>query len=131
PFDGATSVDDPEGSCALQLSDQLNAGGIQDRFVLMRNESAIEVCTDKMNPATHNYNIEIDFANATSNGLHDEICLRTRDGAAAKRLAQCGAYSGAKGPAGRGRFVFQCQNRRAENLPVRPNQKGCCFRKIR
>lgn len=35
----------------------------------MRNESAIEVCTDKMNPATHNYNLEIDFANATSNGF--------------------------------------------------------------
>jgi hypothetical protein len=35
----------------------------------MGDESAIEVCTDQMNPATHNYNLEIDFANATSNGF--------------------------------------------------------------
>jgi hypothetical protein len=35
----------------------------------MRNESAVEVCSDQMNPATHNYNLEIDFASATSNAF--------------------------------------------------------------
>lgn len=35
----------------------------------MRNESAIEICSDEMNPVTHNCNLEIDFLSATSNGF--------------------------------------------------------------
>ena len=35
----------------------------------MRNESAIEICSDEMNAVTHNSNLEIDFISATSNGF--------------------------------------------------------------
>ena len=35
----------------------------------MRNESAIKICSDEMNPVTHNCNLEIDFISATSNGF--------------------------------------------------------------
>ena len=53
----------------------------------MSDESAVEVGTDQTNLSVHRSNLEIDFANATSNGFDDEIRLRAGNGTAAKRLA--------------------------------------------
>src|SRR5207253_851930 len=85
-FDRATGVDRPERAFTLQLPDQLDASRIEYRIAVVSDEGPVEVGTDQTNLSVHRSNLEIDFANATSNGFDDEVRLRAGNGTAAKRL---------------------------------------------
>ena len=73
----------------------------------MSDESAVEVGPDQTNLSVHRSNLEIDFANATSNGFDDEVRLRAGNGTAAKRLADYNIDLRAKGRTGGDRFLVQ------------------------
>src|SRR6476469_6396863 len=106
-FDRTTGVDRPERAVTLQLPDQFDAARIEYRIAVMGDESAVEVGTDQTNLSVHRSNLEIDFTNATSNGVDDEVRLRAGNGTAAKRLADYNIDPRAKGRTGGDRFLVQ------------------------
>jgi hypothetical protein len=115
----------------LQLPDQFDAARIEYRIAVMSDESAVEVGTDQTNLSVHRSNLEIDFANATSNGFEDEVRLRAGNGTAAKRLADYNIDPRAKGRTGGDRFLVQRQDCGKKNFSDRPDYEGRRRWKIR
>src|SRR5258708_21325737 len=90
----------------------------------MSDESAVEVGTDETNLSVHRSKLEIDFANATSNGFDNEVRLRAGNGTAAKRLAHRIIDPRAKRRTGGDRFLVQREDCGKENFSDRPDSES-------
>src|SRR5438046_8843458 len=97
----------------------------------MSDESAVEVGADQTNRSAHTFNLEIDFANATSNGFDNEVRLRAGNGTAAKRLTDYNIDLRAKGKTGGDRFLVQREDCGKENFSDRPDYESRHRWKIR